>query len=346
MQNRKQYLAIDLLKFIFAMSVLIIHFQPLMDFSVLAHRLSADGLARLAVPFFLMSTGFFTSAETLADWPALKLRLWKLFKLWGYWSLVYLPLRVLGIVFSEQNLLDNLQFFVRDVFFQGVFIHLWYVPAVMLSLFVMHQLGKKLSLRSLLGLSFGLFVLGSLGDAYYHLLPTGSWIQSAYAGILDVAISTRSGLFFAFFFVALGHRMRTLNPKQRPETLFFWFLASLIVLYGELWMLISVGEPFDYNMRLGLIPSAITLFVWAKSVDLETRWSGEWMRSMSTAIYFSHFLIFYLLMTLVTITNLWVLVSHSFLRFGLTLALTLLYSRWLLKRAQRKAGLARRLLEG
>jgi surface polysaccharide O-acyltransferase-like enzyme len=344
--NQQTYPALDILKFILAMSVLIIHFQPLKDFSQLAHHLSADTFARLAVPFFFMSTGYLIK-DSIRQWDSLKRRLVKIFKLWVIWSIVYLPFRLIGMGFNDLPWTQDVFLLLKDILLQGVFIHLWYLPAVMFALIALHVLLKKHSIQTILLVSFGLFMVGSLADAYTGLFREASFMKTSIDAFLDVFITARTGLFFGLFFVSIGYYIKETNLHQKFSTdhLMMGFIASLVLLFGELLWLLSVSEPFDFNMRLGIIPSAVLLFMWALRKSFFEDFDTTWHRTMSSVIYFSHFFVHYLVMAVVIGMRFGGAFNHSLSRFILTLLATLWVSHTLIKRAKAKAGLARKLIQ-
>ena len=57
-ETGKSYNSIDLVKFICSLLIIVIHSQPLLEFSDAANYIFNSSVCRLAVPFFFMSTGF------------------------------------------------------------------------------------------------------------------------------------------------------------------------------------------------------------------------------------------------------------------------------------------------
>lgn len=91
--NKQNYNAIDLTKFICSILVVAIHIKPFgdnVDFHFLNYGIQ-NYLARIAVPFFFVTSGFLlyrkTSFETFSMERPLKYAL-KLFRLYVIWSLI------------------------------------------------------------------------------------------------------------------------------------------------------------------------------------------------------------------------------------------------------------------
>lgn len=91
---------IDLGKFIAAVLVVLIHTHPLKWFSVDLEYYSVQGIARLAVPFFFVCSGYLYARSALKKnwaWSTLGGYLKRLLIVYGVWSLVYLPLYILQV---------------------------------------------------------------------------------------------------------------------------------------------------------------------------------------------------------------------------------------------------------
>lgn len=107
MEQKQRFGGLDRFKFIAAFLVVAIHTSPLSSFSANADFLLTRVLARTAVPFFLMVTGYFLLPQYLlkiygpqAASPLLK----KLFCCMGLPSFFICPLIFTQAIFKEQVL--------------------------------------------------------------------------------------------------------------------------------------------------------------------------------------------------------------------------------------------------
>ena len=93
--NKKQFYAIDIIKFVFAFIVVAAHMFPFSSYSEKGDFLLVQGLARIILPFFFITAAFLFfrySNISLKEDPVLKKRLWRYIErmsiLFFFWSLV------------------------------------------------------------------------------------------------------------------------------------------------------------------------------------------------------------------------------------------------------------------
>lgn len=190
---------LDPCRIIAAILVIAIHTSPLESISETGDFLLTRCIARTAVPFFFMLTGYFlmpprpreglracqaqnTQGSTHSDsthlgrpgrrallYKSFVCREKKLFLIYFAAILLYLPLNI----YSGQW---DLSHPVKWLFFDGTFYHLWYLPAAILGLALVFLLTWSCFLRRwsarraswlCLVLSLILYIPGLLGDSYY-----------------------------------------------------------------------------------------------------------------------------------------------------------------------------------
>lgn len=100
----------------------------------------------------------------------------------------------------SQNLLPVALLY--GLFYIGTYYHLWYIPAMICSIFLLHYLLKRFSYKTLFLLTFSLFLFGSL-ESYYGLLQNG-WFKDSFDLLMRVISTTRSGLLYGMIFTLLG----------------------------------------------------------------------------------------------------------------------------------------------
>ena len=138
-----------------ALLVAAIHTSPLASFWAEGDFWLTRVLARLAVPFFFMVSGYFLAKS---QWKSLPSFLKKTALLYGISILLYLPLNLYANNVAPGE-------WVRAVFLDGTFYHLWYFPAVLLGALVAFGL-SRLRLRASLPLAGLLYLVGLGGDSY------------------------------------------------------------------------------------------------------------------------------------------------------------------------------------
>ena len=147
------------------------HTSPLASVSPLWDFWFTRVLARVAVPFFLMVSGYFLAKD---QWRRTGVFLKKTCLLYGAAVLLYLPLNWYNGGYGPAE-------WVKKLLLDGTFYHLWYFPGVILGVLVARGL-LRLGSRTALTAAGLLYLVGLGGDSYYGLtcqLPTaeGLWLH-------------------------------------------------------------------------------------------------------------------------------------------------------------------------
>lgn len=216
MKTQRYYGWLDRFRLIAALLVIAIHTSPLASLSGDADFFFTRVLARVAVPFFFMVTGYFTlnclfsseQAVTLcpphlpdsSSRSVLKRCLSKLCILYGISVLLYLPIGIYAGHYREISFTEVL----RMLLFDGTFYHLWYFPACILGVLLVSLFSRFFGLRGATVISAFLYAVGLLGDSYFGLADKVPFLHTAYEGMFRVFSYTRNGLFLAPLFLMLG----------------------------------------------------------------------------------------------------------------------------------------------
>ena len=291
---------LDLGKFLLSILVVSVHTSPLKSFSLDVNFWLVQILSRIAVPVFFTISGylFFKKAETST---ATK-KIWKfevnehyykymtrLLLVYTVWSLIYL-FDVVQRYYVSMGL-NWWQFgalYAYAAVIYGTYLHLWFFPAVVLAISLVHFLSKKYSIKKLMLAAFVLFVIGLFGESYYGLIKDVEVVNSFYQTIFAFMLTTRNGLFFGFFFVAMGAYLAK-KPQLLPTmTSRRWLILSLGLLAAESLALHYLSDPIDHNLMFGLIPVAYFLFQYLATVKVPERLDYKFLRDMSALIFFIH----------------------------------------------------------
>ena len=203
MGSKTQYGRVDWFRLAAALMVVAIHTAP---FSMLENsRLDAVltyGLCRVAVPFFLMTTGYFVLAPCVkSGWRDRRYVrfLKKTMIFYGSAVLLYVP-----VMWYAGKLPASPGELLKMLVFDGTFYHLWYFPALLLGCMAAAGLRKGFGLYGALVACGALYLAGLLGDSYYGLIPDGSFLQNIYEGLFQISSYTRNGIFYAPLFLLIG----------------------------------------------------------------------------------------------------------------------------------------------
>jgi len=326
LMKSQNYPWIDRVKYLVSFLVLIIHFRPLSDYNPIVDFSSAQIVARIAVPFFFISAGYFIGVNGLEKNVVMK-SIKKNFKLYCVWSAIYLPFYILIYRAQYPNFLLNFTVL-------GVYFHLWFIPALIFSLIALYYLSKFLKPLTITLIAFIFFVIGVFGDAYYGVLSNGLFLDGMNK-YLEIFTTTRNGLFFGLLFVSLGYLIQKTDITSKINVKVAWigFIVSYLLMFVEMGLLMTYTKPFEYNMYFSIIPTTFFLLTIClkypsddKSIDL---------RNKATLIYFSHFIVYFICFGIISILKLDFLLRSSLSRYLIIVFFSILFANFVIKQKKK-----------
>lgn len=286
MRQRKNYAAVDNFRLVAALLIVAIHTAPLESFNETADFLVTYCFGRIGVPFFLMVTGFFVLAPYQKSRPSeiVLRRIGKFLKktaiLYVVSTLLYFPLKI-----YSGNISDSVGGWLKEIFFDGTFYHLWYLPAVLLGCLLIVGLLQFCSPLVMSVLVFVLYVLGVLGDSYYNLISQIPILKTAYEGVFTVSSYTRNGIFFAPIFLWMGVLLANGKIRLSKRQAGIGFAVSLVGMLAEGFVSFHFEWQKHNSMYFLLIPVMFFLF---KLLILQQGKEIEIARDLSMYIYILH----------------------------------------------------------
>ncbi|WP_343208122.1 acyltransferase [Anaerolentibacter hominis] len=211
--GQMEYGGLDWFRMAAAILIIAIHTSPLAGINETADFILTRVIARAAVPFFFMVTGFFVlKGGTGSRFRKTGVFLKKTGLLYLGATLLYIPVLIYNGYFKDGSLVGKL---LRDLIFEGMFYHLWYLPAVLTGTVILLLLLRFFRERTVLIITAVLYVIGLFGDNYYGLIANVPGVNSVYSVIFTIFGYTRNGLFFAPLFLLLG-RMAARRKERMP----------------------------------------------------------------------------------------------------------------------------------
>lgn len=287
--------SLDDCKIVAAFLVIAIHTSPLTSFSAEADFVLTRILARTAVPFFLMVTGYFLLPQYIfgksMDHRPLLRFVRKTLLLYAAAILIFLPVNLYAGQLEDMGAAD----FIRMLLFDGTFYHLWYLPASITGVLLLWTLGKKFSFQVLFTICLALYGFGLFGDSYYGFIMKLPAVEDLYNGLFHFFSHTRNGLFYVPVFLAMGawfgHTSSypscvsayLRNRKRRFHIC--GFLISLLLLILEGMLLHRFHVQRHDSMYLSLLPCMAFLFSVVLSIEKRP---VPVFRSISAWIYLLH----------------------------------------------------------
>ena len=271
--NRQKNLSgIDLMKFLCAVLVFMIHIPPCQGDLTMLEKTVNFGLqhciCRVAVPFYFACSGFFLFRKMPADrldTDIIKEYCYKILRLLGIWSVLL---------------------------FTGGTKHLWYMGATVIAILLVCLCCRlRINRKLVWAVAIFLYIVGLLGDSYYGLiapLKSSTIINYIFKGYALFFNTTRNGVFMGFIFVLMGASFSRREMVLKPLLSLAGFLVSMAALAAEAYLLETHKIPLEYNMYVFLLPAVYFLFSLAYAIALKERPIYRRLRSIGMLVYFSH----------------------------------------------------------
>lgn len=205
----KRNTTIDLAKYIGSLLIIGIHTNLCADLNETVGFVIVDIICRLAVPFFVVSTGYFLVAQSDEDQreniTQLRRQGAKLIKLYFIWTILYLifsiPLWIRNDWFSPWAFVDYAIGSVKN----GSYYHLWYILSLIYAMPIIYILLPALKRNYLIPISVGLYAIMLLFYSYNWCLPERC---VSLVNWLSYSFPLTAGVFLMVPLLLLGIRIR------------------------------------------------------------------------------------------------------------------------------------------
>jgi len=282
MTKNNNYTGIDYFRFIAALLIIAIHTSPIASFSETGDYILTRIIARVSVPFFLMTSGFFLISRYTCNAEKLGVFVKRTALIYGVAILIYIPVNIYNGYFRMDNLLPNI---IKDIVFDGTLYHLWYLPASIIGAVIAWYMVKKLDYPKALAAASVLYLIGLFGDSYYGISEKISCLNSFYSLVFQVSEYTRNGIFFAPVFFIFGGLIADHRCKIAFGKSMWGFGISFALMFGEAMILHYFNLQRHDSMYVFLLPCMYFLF------NVILHFKGKclaWLRTLSLIIYIIH----------------------------------------------------------
>ena len=284
---------IDIGKFIASILVLCIHVSPFsnerLDF------FTKNILARVAVPFFFVSAGYFLFKKVHIynienDKNIIFKYIKRIFIMYVFWSICYMPLVIFNYLKTDKSLKAFFNTFIKSPILTGTVAPLWYLNSLIVAILIVFLLLKyKVKFKNILKISSILYLLGVLGQVYYGLVKSIPIINKIYKYYLEIFTTTRNGLFFGLFFIVVGILFSKNKIHLTIKKSIIGIIISFILMNIEIITTNKLGIATSYDMSLAMVPTTIFIFNILLNIKLKDSPIYIKLRKFSTLIYLSHF---------------------------------------------------------
>lgn len=328
------YNFIDLMKFIMAICVIAIHTGPLSKCENAIIVGTYDCIVRMAVPFFFICSGFFLNKKLILDkseghivLDPLYSYLKRILKMYCLWTVLYLPLTIIGFVKWKASFVSAIIRFFINILFVGENYNswsLWYLLSTVYALcFVICLLKRNVKIRNISLMGFAILVLSLFID---ELMKSNVKLPEALRIIKLIIGNTiiNGRIFRGLFYIPLGMFLAMIDIKSVKAS-----AALLVVGLIANFFLSGILSEF------ALVISATGLFMLGISTKLPDSHVYLKLRILSTDLYVLHLMVW----------SLYYIVVYGETRFGfdsfffttffsiiISLVLTCIRNRTIIKR--------------
>ncbi|KUJ56528.1 acyltransferase family protein [Chryseobacterium aquaticum] len=259
-------LTIDVLKIVLAFFVVFLHMNFLKETVPTLSYVFVNGLFRIAVPVFLVITGFYFFH--IDDIRKLKKWLFRTFILYAIWMLLYISYWK-----------DSDQIFLTIIF---GYHHLWYLIGTFFSGILLYFLRKKSS-GILIFLAVTLFLTGYcvqvLGNLHYF--------DKEQDAVLNMYLLYRNFLFVCFPFLTIGFLINKHKiDLSRYNNFYLLLIAVILFVFGEAFFNYYWVSSENTDILFSLLFACPLVFLYFKNIYIKT--SSKILANLSTAIYVVH----------------------------------------------------------
>lgn len=279
---KKQYPQLDIVKYIAALFVIVIHVFTVFE-NPYINYFFVQIIGRLSVPFFFACSAFMVAHRR--NEPGY-LKKYTISLLWTYLvvSLVYLPFGIHYIMKEVSLSLWMIPLvFLAGFLYIGTYYHLWFIPALLFALWFVHFCFEKFGKKITFIIVLALFLFGSL-ETYYYVLPD-SVFHKLFDMFQSLLFTTRNGLFYGTIFIWIGYTLyEQTNRKTLPIVLvmFLLFAVEAIFFYNI--------ETIDFNFLWLSVPFTYYFLSYLLTLKCKVLTSTS-IRRYATDYYFWHILV-------------------------------------------------------
>ncbi|MBB3860659.1 serine/alanine racemase [Novosphingobium hassiacum] len=300
--NGARQKGLDAGRFVMSFLVVILHSMPISQdqkYSFLSI------LCRSAVPFFLITSGYFLRINSQVNLRVIKYQLEKLLPIYVFWMVVYY-----GVAFSTG--VSDVLLRPTDLISGGTAFHLWYLPAVGAAIVIVSY---SMTILGLWGSFFTCFLLACVA------LSTGP-----YHDVLALSgEARRGGLLIAPSYVLLGHAIARYQRKVPVwSAALITVIGAFAVFFEENSISILTGNNFiSHDFIISTYIFGVGAFLFARSLKssfLVERLSR--LGGLALGIYVSQLLCLWIFREFIDIRSLYDVFGLAILSFAAAALLT------------------------
>lgn len=279
MTKEKNY--IDLYKFIGSIMIFAMHASAFQDFGKM--QFLWELLSRWAVPVFFMVSSYFlfSSNGGAVTESHIKKYIKRIGLLYFSWFLYNIPstLYIRIIAKHSYTLLDWANF-IKESLLSSTFTGSWYLVSSVFCAVLLYFLKKRLSMKGIFAIAFGVELLCIFSSAYGNALPEK--IQAVLA-FLDFPLNLFGGLFYFSVGLYFAEHPDAIHKFKEGPVLFVAILSCLLY-FLEIYMTQTLSVYKTTDQAFLVIPFSISIFILGMRSTIPIR-NARSLRKISTIVY-------------------------------------------------------------
>ena len=282
---KKTFDAIDLTKFIGSVLVFSMHCGALNDFRNEGFILEV--IARWSVPFFFICSSYFLfkkSVNGVMEKTVIQHYLIRIASLYAIWLLVNTPNILFTRLYSKDlSKASTWLIFIKNSLLSSSYTGSWYLTSSIFSAFTVYMLYKNYKTKTVLLITFVVYLFCIFSSAYHGLIPT------SIAAVLDF-LCFPLNIFNGGIYFAIGKYI-----YENEEKLIYYFsttkcLIFFFVFYAMVFIEVLCAKYLDVlgmtDVTFSIIGVSFFLFLFCIQIRINIK-NAVLLRKISTIIYCS-----------------------------------------------------------
>ena len=287
MESKKENLnSIDIAKLVAALFVVSIHMNPIEP--GLANDLIIGIFARLAVPFFYLTSSYLFFAKGNVGISNVTHYVKRLLILYTFWFVVNIPIMYIARIdgCEHSSSVQILLILLRDFFLSNTYDGSYFIISLIECVPLVYFMSKYMKDIWLFVIGLLLFLFVSVCLDYYTYLPPSlsDFFKRCGNTDYDLACTPLTAYIYVVIGKILAYHKDYINLKK-------WHIFCILLLSFTLYYTESLVFPFGIpRLPLSRILASVTVFICIMNVKISSRMPYKQIRRMSTIIFFSHFI--------------------------------------------------------
>lgn len=274
----KRHLNLDKIRLILAFMIIAIHTYPFTSINYTLDYAITRILFRIAVPIYLMISGYFILNKALCNKKVLFKYVKKISLIYIASIIIYLPLIIKNHALSSH--------IIKTLIFTGPMYHLWYFPALILGILVSYLIIKFIPKKYQIVIASLLYFIGLLGDNYHGFITSIDILSQTINCFINFFGYTRNFLFYTPIFFLIGYKVSIEKEAIKKDKNIHYIIKLFILMLLEGLLIYIFSLPYHTSMYIFL--PILSYFLFKYLITYQNKEENKNIRQISTYVYILH----------------------------------------------------------